>query len=71
MSAVENLALRVDMTELNIVLMVVKSAVAVLLSPGKSIRLLPTVRRERWVSCFFLFNVAYEIAIRHSLAFFD
>ena len=53
MSAVENFASRVETTELNSVLIVVRSAVAVLLSPAKSIRLPPTVRRERCVSFLF------------------
>ena len=55
MSAVEKVALRVDMTEFNRAFIVVISAVAVLLSPGKRMRLPPTVRRDRCVSFLFGF----------------
>ena len=53
MSAVENRARSVEIVELRRILMVVRSAVAVLLSPGKVMRLPPTVRRERCVSFLF------------------
>ena len=47
MSVVEKRALRVEMVELRSDLMVVRLAVAVLLSPWKLMRSPPTVRRVR------------------------
>ena len=55
MSTVGNLAPRVDMTELRRDFIVVRTAMAVLLLPEKSIRLMPTVSRDRCVSFLFCF----------------
>ena len=55
MSVVENLASFVEMVELRRALIVVRSAVAVLLSPGKLIRLPPIVNHVQCVS--FLFSL--------------
>ena len=60
MSVVENLEFFVEMVELRRALIVVRSAVAVLLSPGKLMRLPPTVNRVRCVS-FLLSLISHTI----------
>ena len=52
MSVVMNLAFRVEMTLLRCILTVIMSAVGVPQSPGKLMRLPPTVRPMRYGSSF-------------------